>query len=62
MFSLLDGFGTRGEKRKLSVSRPSMSSQELMISGGSERRGLRVKREGGGGVVVVGGSRVLRRP
>lgn len=59
MFSLLDGFGRRGEKRKLSVSRPSMSSQELMISGGSERRGLRVKREGGGG---VGGSRVLRRP
>ena len=60
MFSLLHGFGRiRGEKRKLSVSRPSMSSQELMISGGSERRGLRVKREGGGG---VGGSRVLRRP
>lgn len=40
-----------------------MSSQELMISGGSERRDLRVKREGGGGgVVVVCGSRVLRRP
>lgn len=34
------GFGGgRGEKRKLSVSRPAMSSQELMTSG-SERRGL----------------------
>lgn len=31
--------GGRGEKRKLSVSRPAMSSQELMTSG-SERRGL----------------------
>lgn len=43
-----------------------MSSQELMISGESERGGLRVKREGGGGVVAVAvvmdGSRVLRRP
>lgn len=39
-----------------------MSSQELMISGDSERGGLRVKREGGGGVVAGGGSRVLRRP
>lgn len=65
--------GGRGEKRKLSVSRPAMSSQELMTSG-SERRVLgsesglgktepRVKREGG--VVEEeeewGGSRV-RRP
>ena len=32
--------GGSGEKRKLSASRPAMSSQELMTSGGSERRGL----------------------
>ena len=29
-----------GEKRKLSASRPDMSSQELMVSGKSERGGL----------------------
>lgn len=32
------GFGGgRGEKRKLSVSRPAMSSQELMTSGSDQR-------------------------
>ena len=37
---MANGFGGgRGEKRKLSASRPAMSSQELMTSG-SERRGL----------------------
>lgn len=61
-----DGGGGRREKRKLSASRPAMSSQELMTSG-SDRRDLgsgsglgkieaKVNRGGG-----VGGNVVVRR-
>lgn len=72
---MVKGFG---EKRKLSVSRPAMSSQELMTSG-SDQRDLgsesgegkmepKVKRGGGVvGVVAVaveggGGGSRVRRP
>ena len=35
---MVQGFGgVRGEKRELSVSSPSMSSQELMTSGSDQR-------------------------